>query len=95
MGLKFTEVVGASDVNWALMLVFFMVGLGFELRASHLQIRGSTVSTIPPIHFALVIYLFIYFGGTGVRTQDLMLAGWVLYHLIHSANHVLCWAFLR
>jgi hypothetical protein len=35
--------------------VLFLVGLEFELRASHLQIRHSTTLANPPVHFALVI----------------------------------------
>jgi hypothetical protein len=31
------------------------VGLGFELRASHLQSRCSTSWTKPPVHFVLII----------------------------------------
>jgi hypothetical protein len=31
------------------------VGLGFELRASHLQSRHSTALVIPPVHFAQII----------------------------------------
>jgi hypothetical protein len=33
----------------------FLVGLGFELRASWLQSKLSTVWAIPPVYFALVI----------------------------------------
>jgi hypothetical protein len=39
---------------------FLLVGLGLELRASHLQSRCSTTCDITPVHFALVI-----FGGEG------------------------------
>jgi hypothetical protein len=34
---------------------FLLVGLGFELRALHLQSRCSTAWATPPVHFALVI----------------------------------------
>jgi hypothetical protein len=34
---------------------FFLVGLVFELRASHLQTKHSTPWATPPVHFALVI----------------------------------------
>jgi hypothetical protein len=34
---------------------FFLVGLGFELRASNLQSRRYTAWVIPSVHFALVI----------------------------------------
>jgi hypothetical protein len=34
---------------------FFLMGLGFELRALYLQSRSSTPWAIPPVHFALVI----------------------------------------
>jgi hypothetical protein len=33
----------------------FLVGLGFELRASHLQSSSSTTWAMPPVHFVLVI----------------------------------------
>jgi hypothetical protein len=32
----------------------FFVGLGFELRALHLQSKSSAPLTTPPVHFALV-----------------------------------------
>jgi hypothetical protein len=32
------------------------------------------------------VYLFIYFGGTGILTQGFTLARQVLYHLSHSAS---------
>jgi hypothetical protein len=35
--------------------VHFLVGLGFELRALHLQSRSSTAWATPLVHFALVI----------------------------------------
>jgi hypothetical protein len=35
---------------------FFLIGLGFELRALHLQSRHSTTWTISPVHFALIIF---------------------------------------
>jgi hypothetical protein len=38
-----------------LRFFLFLVGLGFELRASHLQSSCSTASATPPVHFALVI----------------------------------------
>jgi hypothetical protein len=34
---------------------FFLLELGFEFRASHLQSRYSTAWAIPLVHFALVI----------------------------------------
>jgi hypothetical protein len=34
---------------------FFLVGLGFQLRASGLQSRFSTASATPAVHFALAI----------------------------------------
>jgi hypothetical protein len=34
---------------------FFLVGLGFEFRALHLQSRCSIAWAMPPVHFALVI----------------------------------------
>jgi hypothetical protein len=37
------------------LFFFFLVGLGFEVRASCLQSRHSTAWAIPPVHFALVI----------------------------------------
>jgi hypothetical protein len=56
---------------------FFFVRVGFELvelRALHLQSKHSWA--ISPVHFALVIYLFIHsfiylFDGTGVWTHGL------------------------
>jgi hypothetical protein len=36
-------------------LLLFYVGLGFELRVSHLQCRCSTAWATPPVYFALVI----------------------------------------
>jgi hypothetical protein len=39
----------------AFFFSFFLVGLWFELRASHLQYRCFTSSAISPVHFALVI----------------------------------------
>jgi hypothetical protein len=33
----------------------FLMGLGFEIRALHLQSKHSTALAIPPIHFILVI----------------------------------------
>jgi hypothetical protein len=38
-----------------LILVPFLVGLQFELRALHLQSRHSTAGARPPVHFVLVI----------------------------------------
>jgi hypothetical protein len=39
----------------SLFSFFFLVGLGFEPRALHLQSRHSTAWATPPVHFALVI----------------------------------------
>jgi hypothetical protein len=39
----------------SLNALLFLVGLGFELRASHLQSRHPTPWVMPPVHFALVI----------------------------------------
>jgi hypothetical protein len=38
-----------------MFVCLFVVGLGFELRALHLQSRGSTTSDTTSVHFALVI----------------------------------------
>jgi hypothetical protein len=38
-----------------LLFWVFLVGLGFEVRASWLQSRCFTASATPPVHFALVI----------------------------------------
>jgi hypothetical protein len=38
-----------------LSIHFFLVGLGFEFRALHLQRRLSTAWATPPVNFALVI----------------------------------------
>jgi hypothetical protein len=38
-----------------LFCLFFLVGLGFELRASHLQSRHTISWATPPVHFALII----------------------------------------
>jgi hypothetical protein len=35
---------------------FFLVGLDFELRASHFQSRYSSASATLSVHFALVIF---------------------------------------
>jgi hypothetical protein len=35
--------------------IFFLLGLGFELRASLLQSRCSTTGITPLIHFALIL----------------------------------------
>jgi hypothetical protein len=35
--------------------LFFLVGLGFELRALHLQSRCFVTSATPPVYFALAI----------------------------------------
>jgi hypothetical protein len=44
------------NVSFAFLYTFcFLVELGFELRASHLQRRYSTVFATPPVDFALVI----------------------------------------
>jgi hypothetical protein len=36
------------------IFVLVLIGLGFELRALHLQSRHSTASTTPLVHFAVV-----------------------------------------
>jgi hypothetical protein len=38
-----------------MVCLFFLVGLGSELRALHLQSNYSPIGIIPPIHFALII----------------------------------------
>jgi hypothetical protein len=39
--------------------------LGFELRALLLQSRDPTIWTTPPVHFALVLYIYIVFWKWG------------------------------
>jgi hypothetical protein len=43
-------------VSLAVYVFFFLVGLGFELSASHLQSRWSTTWATALVHFALVIF---------------------------------------
>jgi hypothetical protein len=44
-----------SNVMLAFFFFFFLVGLGFELRALHLQSRHSTALGTSPLNFDLVI----------------------------------------
>jgi hypothetical protein len=37
------------------LFIYLLLGLGFELRASHLQSRQSASWATPPVHFPLVI----------------------------------------
>jgi hypothetical protein len=51
--------------------------------SSPFWVLGECHYTLP---VTCIIYLFIYFGGTRVWTQDFVLAKLVLYHLSHTAS---------
>jgi hypothetical protein len=53
----------------------------------------SQVAGIIDVHHH--VWLFFFFGSTGIWTEGLMLSRQVLYHLSHSARSVLCWVFSR
>jgi hypothetical protein len=38
------------------LIIYFLVGLGFELRASHLHSRHSTAWVPLPVYFSLIIW---------------------------------------
>jgi hypothetical protein len=56
-----------------------------------------TMVTTGPITFFQRLYAFyqLFFGGTGVYTQDLTLARQVFYCLSHSTSPFLYWVFPR
>jgi hypothetical protein len=52
------RIAGVSYCTWLILISFLfslLVGLGFEFRASHLQIGLSATGSILSVHFALVI----------------------------------------
>jgi hypothetical protein len=40
---------------------FFLVELGIELRASHLQNKYSIAWAVPPVHFTLVMCVYVWY----------------------------------
>jgi hypothetical protein len=60
---------------------FFLVGLGSELRASHLQSRCSLTSVTPPVHFASG-----YFGDWGVSRTICQDWSWTMILLISTCS---------
>jgi hypothetical protein len=47
---------GEAELRLGMISIFFsFVGLGYELRASHLQSKCSTTWATLPVHFALLI----------------------------------------
>jgi hypothetical protein len=65
---------GSFIESASVSLFFFLVGLGVEFRASHLQSRHCTTwATLPPLHFALVILemgILELFAWAGLKLQS-------------------------
>jgi hypothetical protein len=65
------------------------VGLGFELSfvlTEQVLHCLSHTSSLVCKKFKKEIFLFIFFGSTGARTQGSTLASQALYHLSNSTN---------
>jgi hypothetical protein len=59
-----------KSIIYSDFIFFFLVGLGFELKALYLQNRLSNAWTTPPVHFVLIVLEMGVTGAIYPSNQD-------------------------
>jgi hypothetical protein len=84
--------IGNSFKNW-LKVIYSWISICNE--SNNMTQKSHWAQSFGKNHFAFKIYFFffsLFFGSTGVWTQDLALVIQVLYHLSPTSNH-LCFSY--